>query len=294
MPFRLHHSNCVDAATLTGGLWDADQSLEMLRDPRPTSKARSVDAQAASTKFRILASAPVTLMALFLVATNLSGAAQVKVSWFGESTFDTQVGTTGFVSVGSTIDWSDTGEWLEWEDPNFWLGSAPFSDPENMGRDVRIPFSAATSMQFIQVEMSDETNPDGVVDVGYVFAGPALDPQYNFSEGGNRLSRISNTSIATAASGSRYSNRRGSAKQISVAWEVLPMTDVIGEIDTIVQLHDLDRPLYIELDSDDSSAVGKTWSFLATLAEIPDYQLRNVFFASDLGAAVGFHLIQVI
>lgn len=289
---RIYNRNAISTATLSGGSWLAGLPLENLREQRPKLKARSTNTVTTSTQFRVELTAPLTVLGIQLVSTNLSSAAQYKITWYTDATFTTAVDTTDWQSVGVTIDWSMTDDWLDWLDPDFWLGATPFVDPDNQGRDIRYTFAVETSVQYLKVEIDDGSNPDGFVEIGYGYFGRAFVPSTNIDFGAS-FGRDSLTSIQETVGGSKFFNRRGSRKRLTIAWSALPSAEVLGEIDDISQIHDIDLPVYVDLDPDNLTTGVKT-AFLATITKIPDYQLVAVFFGDDNGVSTGFEFQQVI
>lgn len=290
----IYHTNAIETATLSGGSWDATLSLEKLRDPRPQLKAQSADTQLTSTQFRISLVVPRTLIGIQLISTNLSQAAQYKVSWYSDSGFTTLVDTTGWVAVGESIDWSDTDEWPEWESEDFWLGSQAFVDPDNLGRDLRIRFAAEIVAQYIKIEIDDTSNAAGAIRIGHVYVGTAFVPTLNFAPDSNRIARVTNTSMRRTPGGARYYARRGAGQAMVVAWPHLPSEEVLGEIDDIVLIHDIDKPVYVDRDPENTDASGQKTAFLATIEQLPDYVLTSSFFDSDIAASVGFQFQRVL
>lgn len=290
----IYHTNAIETATLSGGSWDATLSLEKLRDPRPKLKAQSADAQLTSTQFRMALITPKTLLGIQLISTNFSQAAQYRISWYSDSDFTTLVDTTGWVAVGDSIDWTDTGEWPDWESEEFWLGSEAFIDPDNLGRDVRIRFAAAITAQYIKVEIDDTSNSAGFVRIGHAYVGTAFVPSMNFAPDSNKIARVSNTSMRRTPNGSRWYARRGAGQAITVAWPHLPSEEVLGEIDDIVLIHDIEKPVYVDMDPEDTDATGAKKAFLATIEQLPDYVLTAAFFDSDIAASVGFQFQRVL
>lgn len=292
--FTIYHGNAVETAGLTGGSWDATLSLEKLRDPRPKLKATSTDAQLASTQFKVSLIIPKSLMGIQLISTNFSQAAAYKVSWYSDSAFTALVDTTGWVDVAESIDWTDTGEWPEWESEEFWLGAQSFVDPNNLGRDIRVRFAVATTIQYLKIEIDDTGNADGCAKIGHVYIGESFTPTLNFEPGSNRISRVSNTSMRSTPAGSRFYQRRGAGQSVTVAWPNLPMLEVLGEVDDIIQIHDVDKPVYIDLDPDNTDVVGQKTAFLATIAQLPEHSLNTVYFGEDISASVGFEFLRVL
>jgi hypothetical protein len=292
--FTLFHDNAIDTAALAGGSWDATLSLEQLRNSRPKLKAQSTDAQTTSTQFTMALSAPRTLSGIQLISTNITESGAYKISWYSDSGFTTLIDTTGFVNVGESIDWGDTNNWLEWEDPDFWLGAVPFIDPDNAGLDIRVRFANPITAQYIKVEIDDTTSMHGFVAIGHVYVGTAFVPEWNFAPEANSFGRTSRTSMRESVHGTRYYSRRASQKRAVIAWPILPSEDVLDEIDQIVLIHDINKPVYVDRDPENAGTSGAMTAFLATLEQLPDYALANNFIDDDISASVGFEFTQVL
>jgi hypothetical protein len=291
--FRIYHSNRVDDAILSGGDWGAVASLEYMRDPRPTRRARSTDLQLGSTKFTMAFTEPLNTYGVQIIATNLSAGAKYRITWFSDAGFTMQSGTSGWVDVGSVIDWTDTDDWLDWLDTDFWLGYSSFIDPDNYGKDIRHIFNAITPLQYVLVEFDDTNNPDGYIEVGHAFFGEAYIPSINIDYEPSFV-RLSRTSVQEAVSGAAYFSRRGSQREMSIAWSALPDAEVMVTIDNIIYIHDINKPVFVDFDSEDTSSVGSKRAFLARISQMPEIRLVQVFFDNDAAASLGFTFTQVL
>ncbi len=288
---HIFNRNTIDSAILSGGSWETALPLEYLREQRPTLKARSIDAQLSSTQFRIQLAKPLLSRGIQLISTNLSNAGRYRITWYTDQTFSTPTDTTDWVQVGSTIDWNNTGEWLDWLDPDFWLGSASFVDPDNQGRDIRHGFSTPVTIQYIDIEIDDSTNVNGFVEIGYLFIGECFVPSINILYEPS-FSRVSRTSAQEAVGGGAFFSRRGSQKRLTVAMQ-LPRDEVLSDLDDIIQIHDIDKSVYVDVDPDDSTWGAKT-AFLARMERLPESRIVPIFFDDDLGAAISFEFIQIL
>lgn len=291
--FTIYHSNRVLGSVLSGGSWDSTASLEYMRDPRPTRRARSTDLQLTSTKFKVSMVDPLSTNGVQIIATNLSSGAKYKLTWYSDPTFTTQSGTTGWVNVGTVIDWNNTAEWLDWLNVDFWIGAAPFVDPDNYGKDIRHVFEPNVVLQYVLVEFDDTSNPHGYIDVGHAFFGDPFTASLNISYTPS-FSRRSLTSAQESASGAAYFSRRGSQRQISVAWGSLLSSEVLGAIDNIALIQDVNTPVYVDLDPSNTTTTGQKTAFLARISQMPEIQLINAFIDGEMCASIGFEFKQVM
>lgn len=292
--FTLYHTNTIDRAILSGGSWQPNLPLDNLRKQRISQKARSTNTQTASTQFRVQLAEPVTLRGIQIISTNLSTGSSYRIRWYTNATFTTEIDNTGFIPIGSQIDWSNQNNWLEWEDANFWVGAATFHDPNHLGRDIRHTFSPQITVQFLVIEFNDPGNPDGYVQAGYLYIGSVFIPSINVSPE-PVFTRVSLTTVQQALGGTEFFARRASRKKLTVAWPMLTTNEAVGELDTIVEIHDQDQPVYVDLDPDDLTVVGEKTAFLARMTTMPEIQRVLAFLDDDLGrSSLGFEFTQII
>lgn len=290
--FTLYHSNTVETAALSGGSWQANLPLTNMLNPITTKRARSTNAQVSSTQFKVDLADSITARGIQIVATNLSSAALYRISWYTDQTYTAESDSTGWISIGVSINWVNQGEWFDWLNPNFWLGATAFVDPDNQGIDIRHTFAQPTNLRYVKIEFDDTTNQKGFVEVGYLYIGQAYVPSINVSPDPT-FQRLSLTSVADAIGGGKYFNRRGSRKRLVIAWALLPQEEVLDEIDEIIRIHDVDKPVYVDLDPDNLQS-GRNTAFLARISQLPESKLVLAFLDEGTAATIGFEFIQVL
>jgi hypothetical protein len=99
--------------------------------------------------------------------------------------------------------------------------------------------------------------------------------------------------MVEAVGGGKFFNRRGSRKRLTVTWDVLPKEEVLGDIDEIIRIQDIDKPVYVDLDPANLDSGRKT-AFLASIEQLPEARLVQAFLEDDSAAAIGFDFIQVL
>jgi hypothetical protein len=290
--FTLYHTNAIDTAILAGGAWQPQLPLSNLYSPQPTRRARSVNAALTSTQFTVALTEAVVVRGIQVISTNMSAAGRYKMTWYADAGMTTENGSTGFVPVGTSIDWADISEWYDWLHPDFWLGALPFIDPDNHGRDIRHTFAQPTTVQYLKFEFDDVTNAKGYFEAGYLYIGHAFVPSINV-DSTPTFSRVSLTSVVQAVGGSQFYNRRGSRKRLVVTWSVLPQTEVLVDIDEIVRIQDIDKAVYVDLEPENASSGGTT-SFLGRIERLPESRLLSAYIAGDTAATIGFEFAQVL
>ena len=293
--FRLYHTNQIDTATFSGGSWQPLLPLRQSLFAKP-NPARALNRCHYSRD-----------------AVSRRDGANANGAWHSDHRhqpvrgFDLSdhlvhgLGIHGarrhyWIHHGRKLRLigANTANWLDWMDVGFWLGTgAEIVDPDDQGVDIRHNFPSPQSMRYIKIEFADPTNADGFVEVGYLFIGDVFVPTYNVAPDPT-YNRVSLTTMQQAVGGGQYFNRRGSRKRLVVNWQLLLQDEVFGELDQIIRIHDIDRPVYVDLEPDNILASGFTTAFLARMAQLPELRLLEAYIENDTGATIGFEFQQVL
>lgn len=151
-----------DAATLSGGSWAMD--LALLQDPQPSRTVQSTDATNASTKLKIHFPTARAISGFAFGKTNLQADARVK---FSGATSEVDLGSSGFVGGWGSV-WPVTGRPTD-------------ADLEDF--DVFKMITPGSAYEWWQAEFDDDTNTDGFVEFGRLYADEAWSPACNFTYG---------------------------------------------------------------------------------------------------------------
>lgn len=270
----LLYDNAADEGTLSGGTWSLP--LTGMQDPRPTRRARSANLTPEATTFDIALNATRTFKALAFGPTNFTSSARYRIRSFSDAEMTMEVYDSGSRDIGTqavpSLD-------LPWEDPNFWTGVQPIDDPDKAGIFVVHIFDQDTTAKYWRFELEDAGNSDGFVEIGRLFMGLAWQPSINFSPEGNSFGWKPNTTTQQSLGGSRYYNRRKSARFFRFAFPYLPDAEVWSDVYRIQAVSNLDRQVFVIPDPDDVANRSKR-SFLGNLTELSSIQLFNVGLAS--------------
>jgi hypothetical protein len=178
-PVILRHMES-DRGTLGNGSWQATLPLANLRTQDIAEVARSTDALAASTQFRIDWGAGITRYAdtFALIGTNLTFAATWRVALSNSATAATTVMDSGTITaLPSTAVWG--------ADPwggTSWTGNALLDGVLPPGIALYRHPTAETA-RYLFVWITDTSNPAGHVQIGRFVAGPAFRPSRQFAYG---------------------------------------------------------------------------------------------------------------
>ncbi len=250
-----------DGVVLSGGSWALP--LSNLKDPRPSKKARSVNAGSTSTRFNVYLGPVATFRGLHLTNTNLSPSALYRITWFADD-FVTASGDTGWVGI-----------------PGY-----PADDPDDIGVSIFHLFTDSVAARYWTFELKDEGNAVGFVEIGRLCMMDCWQPPYNFGEN-NAEGAEPNTQRQNSLGGVGYFNRRKPARYFSFAFGQLP-SEQIPTLRRIRKICNIDRQIVVIPDPTDTANFNDR-CFLATLKQMPELQLLVI-----ADASIGFQATEVL
>lgn len=196
--------------TLAGGSWADAAPVSRLATWPLADTARSTSALASSTQIELTwgASAPVAQV-LCLLAHNLSAAATVR--WVRSAT-----------PGGATV--SDSGPAAAWA----------FAPRERDGHAycVMVLQTAAVAAVHETIEIVDDGNADGYIEIGRLFIGPLVSPMYGPAYG-LRDSVADLSTVTRAESGADWPTvrRRQRSVTFTMPWLTLAEGDALHELE---------------------------------------------------------------
>lgn len=236
-----------DAATLSGGDWAMD--LALLQDIQPTRTVQSTDAQNASTIIKVHFTSAIAVTGLAFGKTNLGGTARLRIS--GASS-EGALGSAGY--VGSWIDaYPTTGK--------------P-TDTDLDWFDIFKTIVPGAAYAWWQIEIDDDTNADGFVEIGRLYIGEAWQPDYNFTYGstiGHAALDLKNKT----ETGFTNTEKRGAVRYFNLS------LDVVSQDDAEEFLYEFRRRLgtagdvFVCTDPEETTKLHRKM-MMATAEEMPD------------------------
>lgn len=256
-------NNGADSANVTGGAWTTALPLTNLLASNLTKVARTVDAQLASTQFKVEMADAIQIKAIVVGPTNLTTNYQYRISWYSDELFTSLVDTTGWITPFGDI-LTDPFD-IPWEASYFWDAVAPFDDKDR-GIWVIHVFSSPIVTLYIKVELDDQLNPDGYIQAGRLFIGSSWAPSLNYTPDNNGLSfRNANIESSTLRGGKHYW-RRINPRSWTCSISMLPELEVYTSAYNLVQQAGYDKEVFIIPDPEDSTNMQRR-AFLATITQ---------------------------
>ena len=205
----LSHRNRADAATLSGGSWLAARPLSNLQSRFLSKVARSSDATTASTLLDCDFGAAMAIRVVALRFTNLSLNATIKIQL--------RTATAG----GGTLVAGHSDFVAIW--PAMYAGS-PDRQPtaeeaEDLPKLFLLVLEAEVEARFLRIEIVDTANADGYVELSRLWAGPAWQPERNFTYGAEfGLTDDTETSESPAGAVFAGTTRKRRTMSLSLDW----------------------------------------------------------------------------
>jgi hypothetical protein len=253
--------NRIDSATLSGGSWQSTLPLNNLKDRRLSRLARSTNATTGSTKFDIDLGVARSVGAIALVAHNMSASATVRIYGDDASDFATPIYDSGSLQV-----WPSgviPQALLEWEDDNFWLGTVSQEAVAGFNAPFVLPLTAAQTLRYWRVEITDTGNSSGYVHIGRVYIGSSWIPTYDRSYGAS--TGYEDTSVIEASlAGEEFFDVRRRRRSHRFELGFLSQTEFMDRVLELQRLQGVTGEVLIVPDTTDTANQAKV-SFLGRL-----------------------------
>lgn len=275
------YENFFDTATLSGGSYEPSLPITNLQDDDIGIVARTTDATNASTVILIDFGRERRIDALCLGVPNISPGAQYRIRSFAESGRTTTLYDSGTKSLpGVVIDSLD----LEWEDPGFWYGI----NTEELLVEFStwiievIPDAEASNAnrRWWTIEIFDEDNTDGHLDLSRLLAGRAFKPAINYTED-NSIGLEPITDVAETLGGNRSYWERGLRRTLRLTFANNTWDEAFNDIFRMMTKARTSRQVFVIPDHEDTEFLQQR-SFLATFKQVPAIQQLLVDRSSTL------------
>lgn len=237
-----------DAATLSGGSWA--MSLALLQDMQPTYSVQSVDAVVTSTIIILQAASAQAWSGMALGRTNLSAAALIRIR-----------AATSEANLTASPSY-DSG-WI-----SAWPTSGRPTDAGLTWLDVFKQFNAGGSFVWWRIEIDDNTNTAGFVEIGRLYMAAAWTATYNFAYGSGR-GHIPLDIRNKTETGFTNTDKRGAQRVFDLK------LDVVGQSDAEDFLYELRRrtgtagDVFVCLDPAETTRLHRKM-MMATFDEMPN------------------------
>lgn len=271
--FRDHAAEGV----LSGGSFEAELPLSNLIVEDSDAPARTTSLDLADTQFSITFDTVRYSRAIVVYNTNLSPIHSYRIrGYLGE--------------VG--VDLSHDTEWVqpsaaasasyEWGEQDFWLrsGDRPLG--------IIHPFTSPMPAMSWLVEIDDQTNPAGFLDLGTLWMPLGWQPTINYGYGGNAFGLNNNALTSTTLSGGKRFRRRRNPRTFRFGIEILPKAEAFGAGFRFADYVGFDRKVFVIPDPKDMAHIHER-SFFGTVSTMDP--LSQAYFGR---VGMGFQIEEAI
>lgn len=239
--------NRTDEGALSGGSWQASLPLVNMQNRQVQKVARSAALTLSATQFTIDLGQSRNIGALALVAHNLSVSAKVRITASDTAGFSTVYYDSGWVNVWPAGQIPQS--LLEWEDDNFWLGTLSANARAGY-QSPYIQLTGGSTMRYWKVEIDDQSNSDGYIQIGRLFMATGWRPGYNYMYG-NELGYSDPTNVATSLSGAEFFDLRSRYRTFKFGLDSLSSSEAYGSMLELQRLAGNSGEVLLIPDSDD-------------------------------------------
>lgn len=217
MATLLAHSNAVDAATLSGGSWNATYPLNNLKTRYLTQAARTTNAAEASTIIILDLGATKSIGCLGLVRTNLTANATIQIQANTSNAW-----TTPLLDILPFKVYAAGGDYFQH------FGNSAY--------------------RYWRVLISDTANAAGFVSIGRLFLGPLFVPTIP-NDFNPTLQIESQSQAVMSLGGQEYFESRPNRRVWKFNWSWLPDADVYNTLIPLQLNNDIGGEVIVFCDS---------------------------------------------
>ena len=209
---RFGYRNRIDAATLSGGSWQAP--LSNIQTLRLAQRARSTSAAHTHTVIDIEFDEDRLIQVISVNAHNISVDGYIRV-FAGDSPGVYNLYDSGEIEVWppmySTLS-------LHWRDYHFWSGKIDEEARKEYQKNFIHICKDSVKTKYWRIEIYDANNTDGYVEVGRLFMGRLFEPQFNVIYGA-QIAWEDNSRIDQSLIGVEYMSRTPMTRVATVNYD---------------------------------------------------------------------------
>lgn len=252
-----------DGAIFDGGDWLTEMPLTNMQVPaRYEIAARSATTDPDDTQFDIDLGAVENIRA-FVLLGNFTTAATMTLTKFSDGTFTTPLETFTTLPLFPAAPFGTIPFGAPW----WYSGLLPWPNPERRAH-FQIVFPEDVGGQFWRVEINDEANPAGYIDIGRLFmAGDGVwIPQFNYEPENNQFGIRDNTLKANTLAGGTRVWRRVNPRYFSFSVKNQDEANVFGPSWRLIDWAGFDREVFVIPQPSDTDHLQQR-SFFARISQ---------------------------
>ena len=247
------------------GSFEPTMPASEVLSPYLAEPARSTDALAASTRIRINLGAPRNVIVVAIPKSNVSVLGHIRITAYSDA------GYSVAVYEGDLVDyWPDAYPW----------GSRPWGEADLLSPKITpeaadgypavyyVVLPAVVIAQYWQIEVVDEDNAAGYVEIARVVLAPAWQSSINFLPGQSTIQWETMSTVRRGRTGVRFVDRKPTRRVARFAFDLLSDEEAFAQPFEMARKEDLDGEVFIITDPDDTTLALQR-AFLANLRVLP-------------------------
>lgn len=266
--------NLVDTSDVRGGGWRASAPVSNVKDSDLGVMARTVNTNPNNTKLVI--ALPTSKAARMLVAlrpnVTLEAGYRVRAA-------DAEVGGTELYNSGWLAGYPPMYDTLalEWSDANWWGGRMVQEQrgiyPAQLLHVLPEPITAP----FWFLDIDDQANPDGYIELARVVLANQFQPTWNFSWGCQEYIK-SQSSSEKSLGGQAFFDKRIGQRCIRLSLDYLSYAEAYGRLYDMDRTADIHGEIYVLPDIDDTINLHRRsfYGRMPTLTQLDRYMVKTI------------------
>ena len=249
-----------DEATLSGGSWSAELPASNMQNEKLYRLARTLTADMADTKISITLAAPTLPLAVGLIRTNISAAGSWRIRAFSDPERTLAIYDSGWTIAATRAPFGT----IPYGTAGLYDGILPDAVDLERGRMLLKVLEGAAISRYWLIEIDDEDNPAGYVDIGRLVLSSGFQPSVNYAYGG-ALNFIDNSVSANTLSGGEIRWHRLAPRSMRFALEYLPHQELFGPNYDFMRGAGFDYQVFVISDPELTDNTLERRSYLGTL-----------------------------
>lgn len=268
----------------SGGSWLPSLPLTNLKNPRFYYKTRSANAFAASTQFMVDLGTLRGIKATSIPQSNVSRVGVVRVRYYLTTDPASIVADSGYRDYWRTMyTWGS----LPFEHPS-WL-DGKITEEERAGYPMPFVHVLESSViaRYVQVEIVDEENEDGYIDLPRLYICPGWEPSTGIQVGA-RIGYTDPSQEDESLGSILFFDERPGYRTTSITIPFLPYNETFSTAWELIRQLKRTKEMFFSIDPSDDTNLHR-WSFPATCREVPQIE-----FSDELYQTITFELREVV
>lgn len=248
----------TEKITFSGGGWLAERPLVNLKNLPLAKIARSTNLNLSSTQFIATLDKSRAFRLIAFVRHNFSLDAQIRIRIFADEARTVELYDSGFFSVWTGV-YTTAG--LEWENDNWWSGQYTIEELTGYNWTRPIWLDKIYLGRALHIEIDDQFNSDGYVDLGLFELANGWQVGVNFQYGAE-YGYSTRTTSEEADGGVEYFTRKDKPRIFNGNIGLLKRDEALSRGFELHRQNDIDTPFFWLPNPDDNNNILRN-SFLA-------------------------------